>query len=999
MLVHWNLLVFIFVFFNGEFFWVQSFTGPHIADVNILLPPKMTHPVESWDHHDILSVVPEYNESNHCSTSARLRSIAPYTGRKETAVFAADVHTGTVIRCKVYIDMFSKIQIFHSSVKLDLDGLATLRVRAFDSEDNVFSSLVGLRFMWRLLSESDESSHHLVHVPLGDSPLSDCSGFCGDLNIQIKLENSGVFSDLFVVKGVGIGHEIVSVQLLEPQFDDMTDKITLTVAEAMSLDPPSPVLVLVVVPLPSPFHQWSALNTSIAQVDSMKGQVHALKLGETSVIVEDTRVAGHVQMSSFNVVLPDYISLYLLPLSKSGDPVEGVQPTVPSSRWYIVSDRQYLIILKVFSRGPKEGVIYITKNDDVKLYYDQPNWKNFPLPDSIAVKYGWQYSRILEATVEGLGKLSASLTYSTDHLEAKEVLKVVQEAMVCDQVRVETKDTSLSSILLPWSPDIYQEAELNAMGGCANTPADYRWLSSDSSIVSVSATGVIQAKRPGKVAIKVVSIFDNLNFDEASLKSNFKKNERFKSGSACSWTYIYAASAGRAVLHATFSNHVNNDFSRQILLKASAPIASFSPLIVRQAGDGNKFGGYWFDLEGLTHSGLKTLDSLYLAPGSHFNVLLSGGPERWTNTVGYVQTVEVLDEVHALPKDGALVHQVRNSEGNGYTILCEVLGNFVVVFKRGNLVGDDHPLPVVAEAKLRIECSFPSSIVVLADEPVNKFDLIQNAIQADRDPGRIRSMPITVANGRTIRVSAVGISNSGNAFANSSSIPLRWELNNCQELASWDEIYNFQMSISSWERYLRLENASGQCIVHAAVQNDFNIGSPSLSDASKNILRDAIRLQVTSKQQSGKDISSQTIAVEVYAKPVVHPSDIFLVPGASYVVFATFYGDGRAVICQAQGKVIVGIPHEAILNVQSEQLAVGREMPVFPFLVEVREVKYMIFYLFSFYELCKNYKWSIENEKVSFYVILEITTYQYCCAGNFVILPVGLVLNRSDTRN
>lgn len=55
----------------------------------------------------------------------------------------------------------------------------------------------------------------------------------------------GVFSDLYVVKGTEIGHEIVSVHLLEPQFKHMTDKIVLTVAEAMSLDPPSPVFVLV----------------------------------------------------------------------------------------------------------------------------------------------------------------------------------------------------------------------------------------------------------------------------------------------------------------------------------------------------------------------------------------------------------------------------------------------------------------------------------------------------------------------------------------------------------------------------------------------------------------------------------------------------------------------------------------------------------------------------------------------------------------------------------
>nr|GME06984.1 nuclear pore complex protein GP210 [Ipomoea batatas]GME12319.1 nuclear pore complex protein GP210 [Ipomoea batatas] len=131
-----------------------SVSGPHIADVNILLPPKMTHPVEyrlrgsdgcfkwSWDHHDILALLPEYNASSLCSTSARLKSIAPYSGRKETAVYATDMNTGAVIRCKIYIDRISRIKIFHSSVKLDLDGLATLRVRAFDSEGTLQFKLV-----------------------------------------------------------------------------------------------------------------------------------------------------------------------------------------------------------------------------------------------------------------------------------------------------------------------------------------------------------------------------------------------------------------------------------------------------------------------------------------------------------------------------------------------------------------------------------------------------------------------------------------------------------------------------------------------------------------------------------------------------------------------------------------------------------------------------------------------------------------------------------------
>lgn len=160
---------------------------------------------------------------------------------------------------------------------------------------------------------------------------------------------------------------------------------------------------------------------------------------------------------------------------------------------------------------------------------------------------------------------------------------------------------------------------------------------------------------------------------EASLK-----NKRPKFGPACAQTYLYAASSGRAVLHATFSSHVNNGYSRQISLKASAPVAAFSPLMVHQARDGNKFGGYWFDLEEKgTHIGLKNLKNLYLTPGSYSNVVLVGGPERWRKDIDYIQKVDVLDELCSLPKDGALVQQVKNSEGNEYIILCQVLGNFV----------------------------------------------------------------------------------------------------------------------------------------------------------------------------------------------------------------------------------------------------------------------------------------------------------------------------------
>lgn len=102
-------------------------------------------------------------------------------------------------------------------------------------------------------------------------------------------------------------------------------------------------------------------NESVAEVDTKLGLVHTRNLGMTAVIVEDTRVAGHVQLSSLNVVLPDSLSLYITPLSSSGDFVEGAKSIPSMARWYVVSGHQYLIQMKAFAHCPDAQEIYITE--------------------------------------------------------------------------------------------------------------------------------------------------------------------------------------------------------------------------------------------------------------------------------------------------------------------------------------------------------------------------------------------------------------------------------------------------------------------------------------------------------------------------------------------------------------------------------------------------------------------------------------------------------------
>uniref|UniRef100_A0ACD5XVX7 Uncharacterized protein n=1 Tax=Avena sativa TaxID=4498 RepID=A0ACD5XVX7_AVESA len=522
-------------------------SGPHMADLSVLLPPRMTRPVEyrlvggdgcfawSLDHHDIISVKPEYNDSSKCSTSARLASIAPYSGRKETSVYATDIISGVTIHCKVFVDRISRIRIFHHSVKIDLDEVATLRVHAFDDEDNVFSTLVGLQFMWQLTPASlDNSDHHLLHIPLKETHLSDCTGFCVDMNARFELEDSNLGSDLFVVKGVGIGQETVSAQLLEPQFEHVNDTITLTVAEAMSLEPPSPVLVTLgvsvnfrlkifrqkvaqVVNLPSQYHLWHVTNSSVAQVDSSLGVVHALSLGFTNVVVEDTRVSGHKQVSSLHVVIPRALFLYLVPVMEDSDHLYGITNIPSSEVWYVFPGKEYMVLAKAFAEGFDTREIFITEENNLRLESSTLEFWNLSWVQDNSVVHT---SRLLFPISQGKGYLVASLTYQAEASGSTKVLKLVQEVNVCSKVKATWDEGTENSniIRLPWVPGVHQEVKLTAVGGCGRTMEDYKFFSSDESIVSIYDSRTIRAKKPGQAVIKVFSAFDSLNFDEVIIE-------------------------------------------------------------------------------------------------------------------------------------------------------------------------------------------------------------------------------------------------------------------------------------------------------------------------------------------------------------------------------------------------------------------------------------------------------------------------------------------------
>ncbi|KAI5054712.1 hypothetical protein GOP47_0029857 [Adiantum capillus-veneris] len=955
-------------------FWqgaIAILEGPHINTLNVLLPPKATHPIRyrlqgsggcftwSWDHHNVIHLKPEFNGTEGCSKSAVITSIAPYEGRKATAVYAKDTFTGQVIRCEVFIDKPSRIRISHHSLKLDLDGLATLRIHAFDTEDNMFSSLVGIQFAWKLLAPSVTTGtlvHCLAHVPLKNTPLSDCGCVCGDIDTQIELEDQGLGSDLFIVRGINVGQERVSVNVVEPSLDSLEDEILLTVAEAISIEPPSPLYVLVdtriqyvlktlrykhpaVIKLPSPHYGWSIMISSIAEIDPFLGNLSTKSIGSTYVVIQDIRLRGHQQLSALHVVLPSSLKLYFKPISYKDDSQQTIsrgEVLLESSDtpWSLVVGWDYVVQVMAFSAHSGSSPIYLTKENALSLFYDEgPYWRSIAVPEDVQKEQDWHNGTLIKAVSEGVGKLSAVLKFKKSILdEYFEVLRVEQEVLVCSPVLILSEKGEPDKVLnLPWNARTIQAYQLKVQGGCGNQPSDYKWFSLDPTIATVNSYGLVHAKGLGYGVVRAMALTNPSNVDEVkvqvscpfsmvrveglpletevgsylpaavtlrnpegryyskcdsfssligwkvisgessfieandtsdgSSKKNIQDVETFSS--VCDLKQFLAVRPGHATI--TVSLVVENSCAPLGLLPSnklsvSWTAAAYGPLTILQAGDGSSYGGYHCGTSYIETSENRHLfhqcqiSVLRLVPGSSMNVLLKGGPEPWGHGVEFIERHEVSAISGENGMEPPVVTHLAGSGGRLYDIMCGSFGNFTLTFYRGNLFGEEYSAPRIAAVDLFLVCSVPSSITLLVDTE-STVQNIKLSAQAHRDRNRVHLSPVTVANGRSLRVAAVALDGNGSPFANASSLPVDWMLVDCLGLAYWEGHPPSEAFIDngSLEENIILKENSGQCLLRATVRmlhkeswlmSAIHLQNSDFSNQGMLILTDAVQLQL-----------------------------------------------------------------------------------------------------------------------------------------------------------
>lgn len=70
-------------------------------------------------------------------------------------------------------------------------------------------------------------------------------------------------------------------------------------------------------------------------------------------------------------------------------------------------------------------------------------------------------------------------------------------------------------------------------------------------------------------------------------------------------------------------------------------------------------------------------------------------------------------------------------------------------------------------------------------------------------------------------------------------------------------------------------------------------------------------------------------------------------------IIASVFANGNTVICEARSFLRVGVPSTVTLHVQSEQLGIGRKLPIYPLFPEVTvkiKIKSPFIYLLLYFK-------------------------------------------------
>lgn len=278
-------------------------------------------------------------------------------------VFLSHALLSLPVTSEIFIDTIARLEILTSTRRINVGDVEALQLAAYDSMDNVFSSLDGLPFTW---VNTDQSI--LKEISLQESGLVVAASIW-------ELDRSEVATNIQPVRGAVPGRINMTVSLADPAHPISTGAEFLVI-EPLFLKPSSarlcpgselrvqlltrfkeervvhtdrtedsqgeadatignivgPVVHRREIAMPSLQYKWSSLAPTIASIDKDTGLLVARHTGSTRVRVGDVNLPEHRRESEILVVEPASIALELRALT---EPASGARRVTCDGSYFI----------------------------------------------------------------------------------------------------------------------------------------------------------------------------------------------------------------------------------------------------------------------------------------------------------------------------------------------------------------------------------------------------------------------------------------------------------------------------------------------------------------------------------------------------------------------------------------------------------------------------------------------------------------------------------------
>ena len=431
-----------------------------------------------------------------------------------TYVTAKDKRTNEYFKCKVGFGEVSKISIEKNFDTINVGDIFELHVLAHDDRGNIFSSLEGWKFNWKILS-GYSNAQLIKFIDHGKVEIG---------NIRETIEKEGSSSDIILIKGSQTGKILVSVEILEDELKNkiISDKRELYIVEPFKIIPDKELYIIpnsqynfnlmytnskkIIPKSEQKYFKWTVSDEKCGKIKYF-GNFYSNDIGCTvQVMAQDTRLEKfNTDEVIVHVLYPNSIDIGYMEINEN--------------------DKKILEEIKIenkllnFNLSPTfklvEGKHYVFKNflmyNDQPVYYnynkvhfnfDLSSLNNFVYKKKINLQNNNQIATLTAQTVTEDQTILSSVT-----IEKNNPLNIKKNVIIYEKLRI--KKFNMPYFTLPYlgfgssqnnREMLYgQELYLIVTGGTGN----YLYTSSNSEIVDIIQDSYLLSRNKGKANIVV----------------------------------------------------------------------------------------------------------------------------------------------------------------------------------------------------------------------------------------------------------------------------------------------------------------------------------------------------------------------------------------------------------------------------------------------------------------------------------------------------------------